>query len=159
MNTNLLEIAGEPDGKGLRIAIVASRFNEEIVSGLIKGAISALEEKGVREISLLRVPGAFELPALCGKVALDGAHEAVIALGAVIKGETDHYRYICESVTRGLTDVALHSPVPVLFGVLTTENEELALKRSDSGQGNKGREAAISALEMISLYRKLRGEV
>jgi len=152
------EIRGEISGEGLRIAIVASCFNEEVVSGLIKGATSTLTKYGVEEISLIRVPGAFELAATCRLVAVEGRHDAVIALGAVIKGDTDHYQYICEAVTRGLTELSLHSPVPVLFGVLTTQTEELALKRSDPAGDNKGGEVAKAALEIISLHARLREE-
>ena len=141
----------------IRVGIVASRFNDIVVSRLIDGAEDALLRHGVlpAQISLVKVPGAFELPLVAKKMAESGKHDAVIALGAVIRGDTDHYTYVCNEVSKGLAAVGLESGLPVLFGVLTCDTLEQALLRAGSKAGNKGFECAVAALEMISLLEKL----
>ena len=141
----------------IRIGIVAARFNDLVVSRLIDGAEDALLRHGVlpAQISLVKVPGAFELPLVAKKMAESGKYDAVIALGAVIRGDTDHYTYVCNEVSKGLAAVGLESGLPVLFGVLTCDTLEQALLRAGSKAGNKGFECAVAALEMISLLEKL----
>ena len=141
----------------VRIGIVAARFNDLVVSRLIDGAEDALLRHGVlpAQISLFKVPGAFELPLVAKKRAESGKYDAVIALGAVIRGDTDHYTYVCNEVSKGLAAGGLESGLPVLFGVLTCDTLEQALLRAGSKAGNKGFECAVSALEMISLLEKL----
>lgn len=141
----------------IRIGIVATRFNDLVVSRLIDGAEDALLRHGVlpAQISLVKVPGAFELPLVAKKMAESGKYDAVIALGAVIRGDTDHYTYVCNEVSKGLAAVGLESGLPVLFGVLTCDTLEQALLRAGSKAGNKGFECAVAALEMISLLEKL----
>ena len=141
----------------IRIGIVAARFNDLVVSRLIDGAEDALLRHGVlpAQISLIKVPGAFELPLVAKKMAESDRYDAVIALGAVIRGDTDHYTYVCNEVSKGLAAVGLESGLPVLFGVLTCDTLEQALLRAGSKAGNKGFECAVAALEMISLLEKL----
>ena len=134
------------------IAIALSEFNNEVSEGLLSGCNQALLDKGVngRNISVLRVPGAFELPAAAAKLAQYEDIEAVIALGAVIRGETDHYHYISQAVAQGLMQVTLHSTVPVMFGVLTCPTVELAIARSEpQSRNNKGYEVGIATMEML----------
>ena len=141
----------------IRIGIVAARFNDLVVSRLIDGAEDALLRHGVlpAQISLVKVPGAFELPLVAKKMAESGKYDAVIALGAVIRGDTDHYNYVCSEVSKGIAAVGLESGLPVLFGVLTCDTLEQALLRAGSKAGNKGFECGVAALEMISLLEKL----
>ena len=141
----------------IRIGIVTARFNDLVVSRLIDGAEDALLRHGVlpAQISLVKVPGAFELPLVAKKMAESGKYDAVIALGAVIRGDTDHYTYVCNEVSKGLAAVGLGSGLPVLFGVLTCDTLEQALLRAGSKAGNKGFECAVTALEMVSLLEKL----
>lgn len=141
-------------GEGLKIAIVAARFNQELTDALAEDARMTLVEQGVHadDIVLIRVPGSFELPVACAKFARTKAYDAVIALGVLIKGETRHDQYIAQSVADGLQRVAIETQTPVMFGVLTTENLEQAKARA-LGQGNKGHEAAMSALETIHALR------
>ena len=141
----------------VRIGIVAARFNDLVVSRLIDGAEDALLRHGVltAQISLAKVPGAFELPLVAKKMAESGKYDAVIALGAVIRGDTDHYNYVCSEVSKGIAAVGLESGLPVLFGVLTCDTLEQALLRAGSKAGNKGFECGVAALEMISLLEKL----
>ncbi|PNH20596.1 6,7-dimethyl-8-ribityllumazine synthase [Lachnospiraceae bacterium] len=143
--------------KDLRIGIVASRFNELITCRLIAGAEDGLLRHGVSgdRIDLAWVPGAFEIPLIAKKMADSGKYDAVIALGAVIRGSTSHYDYVCNEVSKGIATVSLHSSVPVLFGVLTTENIEQAIERAGSKAGNKGYDCALSAIEMINLIRTI----
>lgn len=150
-------IEGDLSGTGLRLALVASRFNELIVESLIKGAVHELTRHGVSEkdLDLIRVPGAFELPVVVKKVAASGKYDGVLALGAVIRGGTPHFDYISSAVTSGLKQVALESMVPVSFGVLTVDTIEQALERAGTKAGNKGGEAAYAILETASLIRKL----
>ncbi len=152
------EINGQPDGRGAHVAVVVARFNNFITESLKAGAIRALVENGVIEsdIDILYCPGALELPAVARICVQQDKFQAVIALGAVIRGETDHYDYVCRGVTDGLVRLNLKSPIPIIFGVLTCQNIELARARADIGRTNKGYESALAALEMIDLYRQIR---
>lgn len=140
-----------------KVAIVAARFNEFIVRELIAGAKDALVRHGVAEtkITLARVPGAWEIPPVCRRLARSGKFDAVIALGAVIRGGTPHFEYVCSGLTSGLASVQAETGVPVSFGVLTTESIEQAIERAGTKAGNKGVDAALAALETISLNRAL----
>ncbi|MBM6869184.1 6,7-dimethyl-8-ribityllumazine synthase [Pseudoflavonifractor phocaeensis] len=142
---------------GGKFAIVASRFNEFIVSKLISGAEDTLVRHGVSsdDITLAWVPGAFEIPIAALKLAKSGNYDAVICLGAVIRGSTSHYDYVCSEVSKGVAQAGLQTGVPVLFGVVTTENIEQAIERAGTKAGNKGADAAMAALEMASLLPKL----
>ena len=143
--------------RDIKIGIVAARFNEFIVSKLIGGCEDTLLRHGVKEedISLAWVPGAFEIPLIAGKMARSGGYDAVIALGAVIRGSTSHYDYVCAEVTKGIAAVSLDSGVPVLFGVLTTDTIEQAIERAGTKAGNKGADCAQGAIEMVNLIREL----
>ncbi len=143
--------------KGARFTIVASRFNELIVARLCDGAVDTLLRHGAARgsITIVRVPGSWELPLAAKKVADAGKVDAIIAVGALIRGATAHFDYIAGEVSKGLGQIALSSGIPVAFGVLTTDNLEQAIERAGSKAGNKGAEAALAALEMVSLYREL----
>ena len=145
--------------QGIKIGIVAARFNDFIVSRLIGGCEDTLLRHGVREedISLAWVPGAFEIPLIASKMAKSGKFDAVIALGSVIRGSTSHYDYVCSEVSKGIANVSLNSDVPVLFGVLTTDSIEQAIERAGSKAGNKGSECAQGAIEMVNLIRAMEG--
>ena len=140
-----------------RIGIVASRFNEFITSKLVGGAEDALLRHDVKpeNIDLAWVPGAFEIPLAAQKMAKSGKYDVVICVGAVIRGSTTHYDYVCAEVSKGIATVSLNTGVPVLFGVLTTENIEQAIERAGTKAGNKGYDCALSALEMINLLKEL----
>ena len=142
---------------GMKVAVVASRFNEIIVKKLLDGAVDGLVRHGVKEedITAVWVPGAFEIPLLADKLASSGNYDAIIAVGAVIRGATSHYDYVCNEVSKGVAQVGLKTGVPVLFGVITTENIEQAIERAGSKAGNKGYDCAISAVEMVNLIKKL----
>ncbi len=142
----------------MKFGIVAARFNEFIVSKLIGGAEDALLRHGAKEddITLAWVPGAFEIPTAAKQMALSGKYDAVICLGAVIRGATSHYDYVCNEVSKGIAQVSLESGVPVMFGVVTTENIEQAVERAGTKAGNKGYDAAVSAIEMVDLIKKLK---
>lgn len=144
---------------GARIAIVAARFNEFITAKLLDGAMDGLLRHNVREedIHVAWVPGAFEIPLVAAKMAHSGRYDAVLCLGAVIRGATSHYDYVCSEVSKGIAQAALQSGVPVLFGVLTTENIEQAIERAGTKAGNKGYDCALSAVEMINLLGQLEG--
>lgn len=150
-------IEGDKNARGLRFGIVVSRFNDFITSNLLTGAMDVFIQYGVKEddLKVLKVPGAFELPQAARKLCSTGNFDAIVCLGAVIRGETSHFDYICAEASRGVGQVGLEFNIPVLFGVLTTENLEQAVARSGSGSSNKGRETALAAIEMASLYRKL----
>ncbi len=150
-------ISGNFDENQIRIGILAARFNEVIVSKLIDGAADALARHGVDldKVDLAWVPGAFEIPATAKKMAESGMYDALICLGAVIRGETDHYEHVATEVTKGIAQVSLSSGIPVLYGVLTTDTVEQALNRAGLKAGNKGFECAMDALEMVSLFKKL----
>ncbi|PLX17397.1 MAG: 6,7-dimethyl-8-ribityllumazine synthase [Candidatus Muiribacterium halophilum] len=148
---------GNFNGKGCKIAIAASRFNSTIVEQLIKGCEDGLLRNGVKDsdISLFKVPGAFELPQLANRLAASKKYDGVVVLGAVIRGETPHFDYVAAEVSKGVASVSFESKTPVIFGVLTTDNTEQALHRSGIKSGNKGFEAALSCLETIDLYKNL----
>lgn len=150
-------LEGKLVGQGIKVAIVASRFNEFIVSKLIDGAKDALVRHGVDtdDITLVWVPGAYEIPLLAKKLAQKDEYDAVICLGAVIKGSTSHYDYVCAEVSKGIATVSLETNKPVMFGVLTTDNIEQAIERAGTKAGNKGFDVAVSAIEMINLMKSL----
>jgi 6,7-dimethyl-8-ribityllumazine synthase len=140
-----------------RFAIVAAKFNREVVDLLVEGAIEGFRKQGVSDsaFDLVRVPGAFELPLVCRRLAASGKYLAIVALGAVIRGDTDHYDYVCDAACRGILDANLTTGVPVIFGVLTCDNDEQAMARAGGAHGNKGFDAALAALEMVNLLKKL----
>jgi 6,7-dimethyl-8-ribityllumazine synthase len=148
-----------PDARGLRVALLHAAFNHDIVQGLLHGAREALKEMGAAEkdVEVIQVPGAFELPLAARAAAHYGRFDAVIALGAVIRGETDHYEHVAREVSAGLAAVARDSMVPVGFGVLTVDKEMQAVARSKAGPANKGAEAARAAVTMVHVMRDLRG--
>jgi len=149
-------LEGKVSGVGHRFAVVVSRFNAHVTEPLLESAIACLVEHGAarESIDVFRVPGAWEIPQVVGWVTLPPRHTAVIALGCLIRGETAHFEVIAAEVARGLAEAARESGVPVIFGVLTTENEAQAAERADPARGDKGREAALAALEMAELYVK-----
>ncbi|WLR43790.1 6,7-dimethyl-8-ribityllumazine synthase [Bacillus carboniphilus] len=142
-------------GAGLKIGIVTSRFNDFITNSLLNGAKDALKRHGVEKdhIDIAWVPGAFELPLVAKKMAHSKRYDAIITLGCVIRGATSHYDYVCNEAAKGITNASLTSEVPVIFGVVTTENIEQAIERAGTKAGNKGWEAAISAIEMANLMK------
>ncbi|ATD55360.1 6,7-dimethyl-8-ribityllumazine synthase [Clostridium chauvoei] len=146
-------IQGDLIGKGKKYAIVSARFNEFIVSKLVDGAIDAFKRHGVDEgdIDIAWVPGAFEIPLIAKKLAKTNNYDAIVCLGAVIRGTTSHYDYVCSEVSKGVANVGLDTEVPVIFGVITTENIEQAIERAGTKAGNKGFDSAISAIEMTNL--------
>ncbi|MEE4297312.1 MAG: 6,7-dimethyl-8-ribityllumazine synthase [Wenzhouxiangella sp.] len=150
------EIDCQPVCQGRRVAVAVSRFNTEVTDLLWTGCSEALEEGGVNEITRVNVPGAFELPLACRWLVESGDYDAVIALGAVVRGETAHFDFISAECARGLGQVALEARMPVAFGVLTPENGQQALERADPARKNKGREVALAALEMMALAGELR---
>ncbi len=143
--------------EGMKVGIVASRFNEIIVNKLLGGAVDGLVRHGVEEenITAAWVPGAFEISLTASKMAKSGKYDAVICVGAVIRGDTSHYDYVCNEVSKGVAQVGLSSGVPVLFGVVTTENIEQAIARAGSKAGNKGYDCALSAIEMVNLLKQM----
>ena len=148
---------GKVVARGIKVGIVAARFNEFITSKLIDGALDALRRHDVADddISLAWVPGAFEIPLVAQRMAASGDYDAVIALGAVIRGATSHYDYVCNEVSKGVAQAALKTGVPVMFGVLTTENIEQAVERAGTKAGNKGFDCATGAIEMVNLLREM----
>lgn len=150
-------VEGSAVARDARVVIVASRFNARVVDALVEGAVSALKEKGLPESNLriVRVPGAFELPSAVRLVIEYDDPDAVVVLGAVIRGETPHFEYVSSACTEGLALISVEQDVPVSFGVLTTDTAEQALARAGGAKGNKGEEAALAALEMIDLTRQL----
>ena len=148
-------LEGKLTGKGIKVAIVAARFNEFITSKLIGGAEDILKRHEVEEndISLIWVPGAFEIPLAAKKLADSRKYDAIITLGAVIKGSTPHFDYVCAEVSKGVAHVALDSEIPVIFGVLTTNSIEEAIERAGTKAGNKGADAAMTAIEMVNLLK------
>ncbi|HJD13584.1 MAG TPA: 6,7-dimethyl-8-ribityllumazine synthase [Candidatus Ruminococcus avistercoris] len=155
MGIHVLE--GKVIGQGMKIGIVAARFNEFIVSKLLSGAVDGLVRHGVEEddITAAWVPGAFEIPLMAEKMAQSGKYDAIICVGAVIRGSTSHYDYVCNEVSKGIAQVGLKSGIPVLFGVVTTENIEQAIERAGTKAGNKGYDCALSAIEMVNLMRQM----
>ncbi len=152
-----VSIEGGLNAAGLKTALVASRFNDFIVSRLIDGAVDALVRHGAssEDITITRVPGAFEIPQTLSRVVKSGKYDMVIALGAVIRGSTPHFDYIAAEVAKGVAHIALESTVAVSFGVLTTDTIEQAIERAGSKAGNKGAEAAMSAIETANLFKQL----
>ena len=150
-------LEGNVIAQDLKIGIVASRFNEFIVSKLIGGAQDACIRHGVKneDIELAWVPGAFEIPVVAKKMALSGKYDAVICLGAVIKGSTSHYDYVCAEVSKGVAMAGMESNLPVLFGILTTDNIEQAIERAGTKAGNKGFDVACAAIEMANLMKQI----
>ena len=144
--------------KGLKFAIVVSRFNEFITGKLLGGAIDALKRHGVdeKDITTAWVPGAFEIPLVAKKLAGKKKYDAIIALGAVIRGSTSHYDYVCNEVAKGVASVSLQEELPVIFGILTTNNIEQAIERAGTKSGNKGYEAAVNAIETANLLKTIK---
>jgi 6,7-dimethyl-8-ribityllumazine synthase len=153
----MMELQGSHSAAGFRFAIIVSRFNADVTDGLLTGARATLAEAGVRDddVTLVRVPGAFELPVTAGRLAGSGRFDAIICLGCVIKGDTMHFEYISAAASQGLMTVSTTTGVPVAFGMLTALDDEQARVRSASGPDNKGREAALAAIEMATLWRQL----
>jgi 6,7-dimethyl-8-ribityllumazine synthase len=150
-------IEGELTARDLRFGIVVTRFNEFVVEPLLRGALDALKRHGATEkqIEIIRVPGAFDMPIVVRKLAMSRRYEALIALGAVIRGQTPHFDYVAGECASGLARIALESGVPIGFGVLTTDNMEQAVDRAGGKAGNKGADAALASLEMANLLRRL----
>ncbi|WP_349947524.1 6,7-dimethyl-8-ribityllumazine synthase [Lacrimispora sp. BS-2] len=148
---------GKLVSKDIKIGIVAARFNEFITSKLLSGALDGLRRHEVRDdcIDIAWVPGAFEIPLIASKMAKSGKYDAVICLGAVIRGSTTHYDYVCNEVSKGIASISLNSDIPVMFGVLTTENIEQAIERAGTKAGNKGFDCAVGAIEMVNLIREI----
>ena len=148
---------GKLISKEIRVGIVAARFNEFITSKLLGGAMDGLLRHDVKEenIYVAWVPGAFEIPLIAQKMAKSGKYDAVICLGAVIRGATSHYDYVCNEVSKGIAQVSLASEIPVMFGVVTTENIEQAIERAGTKAGNKGYDCAVSAIEMVNLIKEI----
>ena len=156
-NANINVIEGKLVADGIKVGIVASRFNEFIVSKLIGGALDGLLRHDVKEedITLAWVPGAFELPLTAQKMAKSGKYDAVICLGAVIRGATSHYDLVCNEAAKGNAQVGLQTGVPIMFGVVTTENIEQAIERAGTKAGNKGYDCALSVIETVNLLKAL----
>ena len=152
-------LEGNLIAKKLRVGIVCARFNEFITSKLLSGALDGLRRHEVDEddIDVAWVPGAFEIPLAASKLAKSGRYDAVICLGAVIRGSTSHYDYVCNEVSKGVAQVSLASGIPVMFGVLTTENIEQAIERAGTKAGNKGYDCALGAIEMVNLLQNIDG--
>lgn len=148
---------GKLSADGIKVGIVAARFNEFITSKLLSGALDCLKRENVAEsdIEVAWVPGAFEIPLIASRMAASGRYDAVICLGAVIRGNTSHYDYVCSEVSKGIAHVSLSSGIPVMFGVLTTDNIEQAIERAGTKGGNKGAECAHGAIEMVNLMREM----
>ena len=151
-------IEGRISAEGFSFAVLVSRFNDFISSKLVEGAMDALKRHGGNEeqVTLIKVPGAFEIPLAAKKLAESGKFNAIICLGAVIRGSTPHFDYVAAEVSKGIAQVALESKVPVTFGVLTTDNLEQAIERAGSKSGNKGWDAAIAAMEMVNLFKQIK---
>lgn len=148
---------GKVVANGIKVGIVAARFNEFITSKLVGGAVDGLVRHDVKEedIQIAWVPGAFEIPLIASKMAKSGKYDAVICVGAVIRGNTSHYDYVCSEVSKGIATVSLNSDIPVMFGVVTTENIEQAIERAGTKAGNKGYDCALGAIEMVNLIREI----
>ena len=150
-------LEGNLVSKEIRVGIVVARFNEFITSKLLGGALDGLLRHNVAEddIHVAWVPGAFEIPLVASKMAKSGKYDAVICLGAVIRGATSHYDYVCNEVSKGVASISLENDIPVMFGVLTTDNIEQAIERAGSKAGNKGYDCALGAIEMVNLLREI----
>lgn len=151
-------IEGKLDATGLRFGIVISRFNSFICERLLEGAVDALVRHGAEDaaIQVIRVPGAFEMPLIAQKIAKSGRHDAVICLGAIIRGSTPHFDFVSAEVTRGIATASMETGIPISFGVLTTDTIEQAIERAGTKSGNKGFDAAMSALEMANICKNLK---
>ncbi|MCH9039961.1 MAG: 6,7-dimethyl-8-ribityllumazine synthase [Chloroflexi bacterium] len=151
------ELQGELNGAGLRIGVIVARFNDFFTSKLQEGAMTALTRHGVRDedITVVSVPGSFEIPLVAKKMAESGRYEAVICLGAVIRGETGHYEHVAGEAAKGIANAAMATGVPVIFGVLTTDTVDQAINRSGGKQGNMGYNAGLTAIEMANLVRAM----
>jgi 6,7-dimethyl-8-ribityllumazine synthase len=151
------ELEGTPDGSGRRFAVIVSRFNELVTDRLLDGAVGCLAQHGVRpeDVDVVRVPGAFELPAAVAALIRRGGYHGVVVVGCVIRGETPHFDYVAGEAARGLQSLALDHPVAIGFGLLTTDTTEQAVARAGGARGNKGWEAALTALEMADLFARL----
>lgn len=149
---------GDLNAEGLRVGVVASRFNDEIVDGLLTGALDCLTRHGAADeaIDLFRVPGAFELPSLANELALSGRYDALVAIGCLLRGDTPHFDFISSQVTNELSRVSVATRLPVAYGVITCNTLEQAVQRSSPGAGNKGWEAALAAIEMANLYKRVK---
>jgi len=152
-------IQGEFKAQGIRIGIVVSRFNDFITRQLLAGALDALTRHGAEDdnIQVVKVPGAFEIPYAASRMAHQKNYDTIICLGAVIRGETPHFEYISAEVTKGIAKIALDSDIPIIYGVITTESIEQAVERAGTKAGNKGWDAAMAAIEMVDLYKKIGG--
>jgi len=150
-------LQGHLEGKGIRVAIVVSRFNELVTGRLLAGAQDCLERHGCsdKDLTIVRVPGSWELPLAANRLAVTKRFDAIVALGALVRGETPHFDFLAAQVARGIAEVGMRSGIPVIFGVLTTETVEQALDRAGAKTGNKGWDAAMSAIEMVNLFRGL----
>lgn len=150
-------VEGELQAKGLKFCIIVSRFNEFITSKLLEGAIDALIRHGAKEddIEVIKVPGSFEIPLIAKKVAQKGIYNAIICLGTIIRGATPHFEYIASEVSKGIASASMETGVPMAFGVITSDNIEQAIERAGTKSGNKGWDAAITAIEMAQLLRKI----
>lgn len=157
MEGNIRQIEGMLDARGLKIALVASRFNDFVVSKLIDGAIDYLLRHSLEmeNIVLVRVPGAFEIPLVCEKLAKSKKYDGIVSLGAVIRGATPHFEYISAETVKGIAHVSLHSEIPVGFGILTCDTIEQAIERAGAKAGNKGAEAAGAMLETINILKQI----
>ena len=151
-------IEGSHSAEGLRFAIVASRFNDEIVDGLLAGAMECLTKHGAGDVDVVRVPGAFEIPAVTRVLIGRGGYDAIVTVGCLLRGETPHFDFISAQVTNELSRVSIETCFPVTFGVITVNTYEQAVARSSKGAGNKGWEAALAAVEMANLWRQIRTE-
>ena len=151
-------LEGKISAEGFRFAIIVSRFNDFISSRLVEGALDALKRHGADDdqVTLVKVPGAFEIPLSAKRLAESGKYDAIICLGAVIRGSTPHFEYVAAEVSKGIASVSLESKIPVTFGVLTTDNLEQAIERAGSKTGNKGWDAAMAAMEMVNLFKELK---
>lgn len=148
-------IEGNLMGMGIKVGVIVSRFNEFISGKLLEGALDGLERHGVEEenITIIRVPGSFEIPLIADKAARTGKYDGIICLGAVIRGETSHFEYVSAEVSKGIAKVSLDTGIPVIFGVLTTDDIEQAISRAGTKSGNKGFDAALSLIEMVNLLK------
>jgi len=148
---------GKISGEGFRFAVIVSRFNDFISSKLVEGAMDALLRHGAndKQVSLIKVPGAFEIPLTAKRLAEGGRYDAIICLGAVMRGATPHFEYVAAEVSKGIASVTLESRIPVTFGVLTTDSLEQAIERAGSKSGNKGWDAAMAAMEMVNLFKEI----
>jgi len=149
-------IEGDLNARGFKFGIVVSRFNDFITSRLVDGAVDALVRHGAKDmdIDVVKVPGAFEIPMTAKKMCADKKYDAILCLGAVIRGATPHFNFVAGEAAKGVGTLAMESSIPVLFGILTTENLEQAIERAGAKSGNKGSETALAAIEMVNLYKK-----